>query len=354
MAAIFRARARKGIRDGVVPPVGEPFPTRAFPNTNYILAGLFIQDEISFGDRLKLIPALRYDHYSLTPKIDPLFVGEAAEQSDGHLSPKIGLVYWATDQFGVFANAAKGFKAPSPSQVNNGFENVIFNYRSEPNPDLRPETSATIEGGARMRDAPFLGADWAGQVTAFAGRYEDFIEQVQVGGSFTPMDPAVFQFVNLSEVRIKGVEARLEAAWENGFGAIIAASASRGDQETDGLEAPLDSIEPWKLVAGLSYRDPGGRFGGRFSVTHSAEKNDARVNQTCGGACYTPEAFTLLDLTAYLNVTEHATFRIGVFNLTDETYSWWSDARGLGASSTVLDAYTQPGRNVSASISMRL
>ena len=63
--------------------------------------------------------------------------------------------------------------------------------------------------------------------------------------------------------------------------------------------------------------------------------------------------FALLDLTAYWNVNDRVTARIGVFNVFDETYSWWSDVRGVAADSAVIDAYTQPGRNVGLSLALR-
>ncbi|MFD2781273.1 hypothetical protein ACFS32_09240 [Novosphingobium pokkalii] len=47
------------------------------------------------------------------------------------------------------------------------------------------------------------------------------------------------------------------------------------------------------------------------------------------------------------------TLRAGIFNILDKKYAWWSDVRGLAASSTVTDAYTQPGRNASVSLSYR-
>ncbi len=31
---------QEGMRDGTVPPAGEAFPTRAFPNTDFTLAGV--------------------------------------------------------------------------------------------------------------------------------------------------------------------------------------------------------------------------------------------------------------------------------------------------------------------------
>jgi len=62
----------------------------------------------------------------------------------------------------------------------------------------------------------------------------------------------------------------------------------------------------------------------------------------------------ILDTTAWWNFTDTLTLRAGVFNVTDQKYWWWSDVRGQPSTSTTLDAYTQPGRNVSASMAWRL
>ena len=72
-----------------------------------------------------------------------------------------------------------------------------------------------------------------------------------------------------------------------------------------------------------------------------------------GSTCFRPEAFTILDATAYLRIIDGLTLRGGVFNILDKKYSWWSDVRGLASNSTVTDAYTQPGRNASVSLSYR-
>jgi outer membrane receptor protein involved in Fe transport len=39
-------------------------------------------------------------------------------------------------------------QGPLPVQVNNGFANLISNYMSISNPDLKPETSETFEGAS--------------------------------------------------------------------------------------------------------------------------------------------------------------------------------------------------------------
>lgn len=348
---------QEGVRDGTTPPVGETFPVRAFPKTEFQLAGLFVQDEIELLDgALSIIPAVRYDWYDLSPKVDAQFPAPASGQSDDHISPKLGVVYWTGAHLGVFANYALGFRAPSPMQVNNFFENPVYGYRSIPNPNLSPETSESLEAGFRLRDIDMAGGKMRLNTTAFATHYDDFIDQVVVSGTGVPgVDPLVYQYVNLTEVDIRGLEARADIYWDNGFSLIGSAAYAEGEQTTEGRRTELASVDPVKVVAGLNYAAPSGVWGGSATVTWSGKKDDATYGGLgCGSACYLGDSFTLLDLTAYWNVTERATLRAGAFNVFDETYGWWSDVRGLGATSTVKDAYTQPGRNFGVSLTLRL
>ena len=108
----------------------------------------------------------------------------------------------------------------------------------------------------------------------------------------------------------------------------------------------LATVDPFNLVFGLGYRDPGGNFGGEVILTHHARKE---VDQTPAGYAR-PDAFTILDATAFVRIADMLTLRAGVFNITDEKYAYWSDVIGL---STITDAYTRPGRNASVSASFR-
>ena len=360
VGADWSRTTQEGIRNGTVPPMGEPFPARPFPKTEYDLAGLFVQDEISLLDgRLSIIPALRYDWYELTPKADALFPAPAEGQSDSHLSPKIGVMFWADDHFGLFANYAQGFKAPSPMQVNNFFANPVFGYESIPNPDLKPETSESLEAGMRFRNLEAFGGNLSLSATAFKTHYDDFINQIVVRGTGVPgVDPLIYQYVNLTEVDIWGLEARGDIRWDNGLSAIVAVSFADGDQETDGARGKLTSIDPVKVVSGLNYAAPSGVWGGSATVTWSGKKDQAGCG---GGNCWAGEEFAIMDLTAFWNITEQATVRAGVFNVFDETYAWWSDVRGLSRGGTVtaptepatLPAFTQPGRNFGVSVNLR-
>jgi hemoglobin/transferrin/lactoferrin receptor protein len=351
---------QEGVRDGTVPPAGETFPTSAFPKTDFTLGGVFVQDEISLlGGDLRIIPAVRWDSYDLSTANDPLYPGARADQSDDHISPKLGVVWWTTDNFGLFANWGEGFKAPTPSQVNNYFSNLAFGYTSAPNPNLKPETSQSAEIGARIRNIPLLGGTVSGQAVVFQSDYSDFISQQVVSGAGTPADPFIYQWINFTDVEIKGFEARADAYWDNGLSARFAFAYADGETTSAGVTRQLPTIDPVKVVFGVGYDDPRGRFGGQAIVTWSDAKDPADTDGlTCYNAspalgCAVGDDFALLDLTAYWNLTDHVTARVGVFNVFDETYSWWSDIRGVANTSVVKDAYTQPGRNIGLSLALR-
>lgn len=338
---------QKGIRDGVEPPAGETYPSSAFPETDYMLGGVFVGDEIGLLDgALTLYPALRFDFYSLDPQDDPLYPdANRAAQDHSRLSPKFGAVARLGDRVRVFGNYTQGFRAPTPFQVNNFFSNPAFGYTSEPNADLGPERSESWEGGVR-----FGGEDFSVSGTAFMADYKDFIAQADVGGSGTPSDPTIFQYVNIGRVEIEGLEARAEMRAANGLTGRFAIAYAKGDEILpDGTRVPLETIDPLNLIVGIGYRDPGGRFGGEFIASHHARKEAHRASP----AAYRPDAFTIFDATVFWRVAEMLTLRAGVFNITDEKYAYWSDVRGLSATSSVTDAYTRPGRNASASLSFR-
>jgi hemoglobin/transferrin/lactoferrin receptor protein len=342
----------ESLRTGTVPPVGETFPSHAFPTTDQTLAGAFLQDEITFANgRISVYPALRWDYYKIDPENDPLFVsGPATEQDDSEVSPKLGAVMRITEELNFFVNAAKGFKAPAPSQVNTGFTNPAQGYRSISNPDLKPETSETIEAGLRWSserlDASLVGFD---------SQYEDFIEQTTVGGGFTPLNPAIFQFVNLSGADIYGAEASLEVRLGAGFKVNTAAALARGDATNNsGVETALPSVDPVKVVSGIEWRESADRFGSQLFATYSDSKSPSRAGTQCTPApCFLPDSFVLFDVVGWWKVTDSLTARAGVFNVSDEKYFWWGDVRGLSSTVTFIDAYSQPGRSATVSIAMQ-
>jgi len=334
---------QEGLRDGEEPPFGEVFPTRAFPVTDFTLGGSFLGSAIEFpGGNFTLYPAVRFDFYDLEADDDPLLpTFTPSSQNGSRVSPKVGAVLRLVGKVRLFANYARGFRAPTPSQVNNFFENLAFGYTSASNPDLKPETSEILEGGLRYNDDNF---DLA--LTGFVAGYDNFISQEVVSGTFTPFDPAVFQFINLDSVDVNGVEAKAQYQADNGFRARFAIAYADGIiKSPDVADTPLGTIDPLNAVLGVGYRDPDRKFGGELIATYNARKD---ANEAEVGAIR-PDEFLILDATAFFRLDDTLTLRAGAFNILNQSYTYWNDIRGL-TDSTIADAFTQPGRNFSVSI----
>lgn len=322
---------------------------KLFPDTQYTLAGAFVQDEIEWG-AISLIPGLRYDRFKLSA--DPTgYTGTVVSLSDSAVTPRLGAIWKLADAFSPYVHWAKGFRAPTPSQVNNGFENTAAGYRSVGNPNLKPEKADSIEAGFRGR----VDGAWGGlryQLLGYDNRYTDFISQQVISGTGIPgVDPLVYQYVNYSKARIRGIEARAE--WQLGKAwAVKAGTAlSRGHSEAGGVKTPLDTVEPLRTVLGVRY--DAGPWELRADALHTQHKQPSRISTSSTASTtddyFAPPAATVINLGASWRPIANLTLNANVNNVFDKKYWNWSDVRGQLASSTVLDAYSAPGRNVQVS-----
>ena len=327
-----------GLRDGTVPTAGDPFPSKPFPDTRFTQTGAFVQDEIDVGD-VSVIPALRYERFSLKPSTAG-YTGTAVSLSDSAVTPRLGLVWRASPYAQPYLQWSQGFRAPSPDQVNNGFANPAQGYTSVGNPNLKPEHANSVELGLRGRISDF---SW--QLAAYDNRYRDFISQEVVGGTGAPNNPLIFQSINLASARIRGTEARF--AWIALPGLTIngAIADTRGHSTKSGVQTPLDTVQP--LRASLSARYEIGATEWTVAWQHA----DAKKPGTASTATYylTPR-YDVLDLGAAWKLSSSLRLAAMVNNVTDKKYWRWSDVRGIAATSTVLDAYTAPGREFQLSL----
>lgn len=332
----------RGLRDGTVPPANETFPNKPFPDTDYRLIGAFAQDEISLGN-VVLIPGIRYDHFSLDPaRDDPQYTGLAPTRlSDGQLSPKLGVIWRLHPLANPFVQYAYGFRAPTPNDVNNGFTNLTSPngaYQTISNPNLKPETSRSFEIGLRGDDGALRYS-----LSLFSNRYEDFIESTQIGGTGTASDPLTFQSVNLAGARIRGLELSGEWRFMSEWSLKGSLARTHGSKRTDGGSSPLQTIDPAKLVLALNH-EVEGRYG--VEATLTAVERKKRPHDP---AMYAPGGFALFDLTGHYQLAPNARVNVGLFNIFDRKYFLWADTRSVSSSSTVLDAYSQAGRNFAVS-----
>lgn len=340
------------LRNGTVPGAGEaPFPNKAFPDTDYTLLGAFLQDQISLG-ALTVTPGLRFDSYRLGAATgDPMYTGTPVSSSDNALSPRLAVLYEVSPALIPYAQYAHGFRAPSPDQVNNSFANPLYGYTSIGNPNLKPETSDTIEAGFRGKLGTGLGP-LRYSAAAFAGRYRDFISQQTVGGSGRPTDPLVFQYVNFGKARIHGFEGRAEWFLPKGFSVKTAMAFTKGSVENTGaVNQPLDTINPFSAVFGVRY-EPSERWFAQADVLFQAAKKSSDIAaKSCSSAtCFAPPSSFVVDLRAGYRFSKQVVAYLGVFNLFDRKYWNWSDVRGIADTSSIKGAYTAPGRNVAISM----
>ena len=327
---------------------GEFFPNKTFPDTQTILGGVYLQDEMAALDnRLSIIPAVRLDYYRMSPTTDeraflinnPGATGQVSEITETAVSPKLGAVYKLTDIHSVFAQYAHGFRSPPYDDANIGFTNQVFGYQILPNPDLKPETSDGIEAGFRgaFRD----GSSY--QLAAFYTLYKDFIEQQSIGTS--PAGLLLFQSRNLEEVEIYGAEAKGDWRITDTVSLLGAAAYARGTDKQTGL--PVNSVDPFKLVAGVRYEDPKD-WGVEFVGTAVARKD--RVSDE---TFFKAPSYAVFDLLGHYDISTGFSLNAGVFNIFDKKYFIAQDVAGVAATNPLLDLFTQPGTTFAVNAVLR-
>lgn len=334
----------RNLQTGVTPPAGETFPLKRFPDTTETSTALFVQNEIVAGP-WSITPGLRLDHFRI--QADPRgFATPVVSLSGQATSPKLGVLYRASDAVSLFAHYAAGFRAPNAGQVNAFFDNPTGNYRTIPNPNLRPEKSQSIELGARGR--------WQAlslEAAVFHGRYKDFIEDLQrVSGTGAPGNPLVFQSVNLGRVTLSGFELKGRMDWGAWAGGRISTPFAYG--RTQGRDTatgrPVNTVDPARLVAGVRYETDGWHV--RLDATHSAAKKAGDVWVAAGSTQFLTPAYTVLDLAGQWRIRKDLRLNAGLYNLTDKKHWRWADVRGLAAGAGFVDAYSQPGRSLRVSL----
>lgn len=325
---------------------GETFPNKNFPDTTTVQAGAYVQDKLVAGP-LAVIPALRFDYYHLDPHPDADFrrssagtTMEIAPVTETAVSPKLGLTYALDERYTAFGQYAHGFRAPPYDNANFGFSNPVFGYEILPNGNLKPETSDGIELGLRGRFGNGSSFSFAG----FYNQYADFIDTVVVGTSGGGL--IQYQYQNASQVTIWGAEFKGEWRLLPAWSLLGSAAYARGENDETG--APIDSVDPFRIVGGVRYSHPSDGWGAELIATRAWQHD--RV----GAATYfEAPAYTVLDLIAHYDVMPTFSINAGVFNLTNEKYFLSQDVIGLAASSSTRDRYAQPGRTVGVNLTLR-
>ncbi|MEM8838530.1 MAG: TonB-dependent hemoglobin/transferrin/lactoferrin family receptor [Pseudomonadota bacterium] len=332
------------------------------PSGRRAVLGGFIQNEFTYSTWLEVIGAVRFDTFDLD-------AGET-ELTGSEVSPKITVGITPFKGFQVFGTYAEGFRAPAVTEVfNNGLHDPAFPFVFLPNFDLEPETASNFEFGANIKYDNILSDDdrFRAKVTYFNNTVENFIEGDVRGTDpftcfvlptipqFPPFGPPIptflppsgcgeFQFVNIAEAEIRGIE--VEASFEIGrYFSTLAYSRIRGDDTI--LDQPLESIRPDKFSAtmGARYFDDALMLGGR--VTHVQQQDRIPLLASDGSpntlAGLPGDAFTLIDLFASYEPNERVRFNVVLNNITDQQYTRYLDVNASEGFSASLTASVKIG-----------
>jgi hemoglobin/transferrin/lactoferrin receptor protein len=292
------------------------------PPSKYDLGGAFVQSEMAFGD-LTLIPAIRFDAYSIKPQ-----TGIATTNSGSAVSPALGAVWNWVSVFRPFVNWGQAFGAPTPDQALSSHANSGpgQNYRLVANPNLKPQTGNGIELGSRGKSGA-----WRYQASAYANNYDNFIAQVTTQGSLlSPVNPAILQYQNLAKVSIRGWDIRTDWAFARRWQANAAMTYSQGQQTQNGITAPLNTIQPLRAVFGMRYDAiEWGAFANLIWNQGKAASN-VNFNSNTGGTTnqFLTPASTILNLTGYWKPSKQVTLNLNLNNVFNSTYWNWAGVQG--------------------------
>lgn len=305
------------------------FGSALTPSGNRRLTGAFIQDELRYGDWLRVIGALRYDSYKLD--------GGGYNSDGSRLSPKITIGISPIQGIELYGTYAEGYRAPTITEtlVNGVHPFPAFNIL--PNPALKPEVARNWEAGVNVKyDGIFTENDkFRAKANVFLNNVSDYIDSVDVGTPhLTPIVPGmpafVCQFVpamcislydqqyqNIAKARLTGVEVEAAYDWGGGFISVAGTHINGKNKQTNG---PLNSVMPDQVstTLGLRFLDDKLTIGTRLTFVDDSKKNV--TNPTKG--------YGLVDLFASYQYSDRIRGDIIIKNVFDRQYTQYlnSDA----------------------------
>lgn len=321
--------------------LGEVMPVKDFPDSQITEVGLYVHDEISLG-AVTIIPGLRFENYDLDADWSPDYpIADVVDVSETEVVPKLGVLWRTGDAVTLFAQYARGFRAPTFYDVNIGLNLPRFNYQAIPNPDLKSETSDGVEIGVR-----YEGGLVRVSAAAFGADYDNFIEtKVNIG-----VDPATgatqFQSRNIEKARVYGLELSGDADLGDLLpGLSVAAAFNWTKGENRVTDEPLNTVDPAEFVASLRWQ----RARWRLSATGTLVAEQDEVDES-GGELFRPDSFAVLDLLANYELGERARVNVGIFNVFDEEYWRWASVRNRTENDPLIGTLSAPGRYASVSL----
>lgn len=322
---------------------GSTYPNKTFPDSKRKTFSVYAQDSLTFGNGIVLTPALRYEKDKLNTSTDQAYLnanptGTATRFSDSALTPSLRLSVPMGEQFTGFATYSQGFRTPPFDSATMAFANTTYGYAVIPNANLKSERSNSFELGMKFKNERARA-----QVTAFYNRYRNFINRTEIGTSTIGGRPIIqYQYQNLDRVKTYGAEASAAYKFLPSWQVSGSIAWMRGEQQ-DGK--PLDSAYPLNGVLGLDYTQEKWGVGTklRWSKKHSRVSSDT-VFQEPG--------YGVWDVGAWYKPFKNLEIGANIYNVGNKKYWQHADVAGMIRTS-VMDLYTETGRNFAATVQLK-
>ena len=322
---------------------GSTYPNKTFPDSKRKTFSVYAQDSLTFGNGIVLTPALRYEKDKLNTSTDQAYLnanpsGTATRFNDSALTPSLRLSVPMGEQFTGFATYSQGFRTPPFDSATMAFANTTYGYAVIPNANLKSERSNSFELGMKFKNERARA-----QVTAFYNRYRNFINRTEIGTSTVGRRPIIqYQYQNLDHVKTYGAEASAAYKFLPGWQVSSSIAWMRGEQQ-DGK--PLDSAYPLNGVLGLDYTQEKWGVGTklRWSKKHSRVSSDT-VFQAPG--------YGVWDVGAWYKPFKNLEIGANIYNVGNKKYWQHADVAGMSRTS-VMDLYTESGRNFAATVQLK-
>ena len=347
-----RDRIQKNLEDGTKTrnlSLGK-FPVKDYPDSLTNRVGAFFEDTLVV-DSLKFIAGIRYESVNMNALPDSTFAksGSIAEDTDIIVPSWRLAALWNIDQSHVvWINYNRSFRMPLYSEMNSGYTNLTYGYKSIGNPDLEEEIVNGFELGLRGRqDYVRYG------ITGYYNFYKNFIESGRQVGT-TLIDGrnfVVYQAVNAENAVIYGLEGYVDwSSLPDGFGLRLRAGFNYSVGDDLEIDQPLTSIDPSKIVFSIGYREPSDRWSSELVGTAFGR---ARVPDD--SFVFIPSSYVRWDLLASWSISSKFRINIGILNLFDHKHYSYADTKYISDTGyRDMSGFSLPGRSYQAGFSLRL
>ncbi|MBL4742439.1 MAG: TonB-dependent receptor [Idiomarina sp.] len=332
--------------------LGEQFPLRDFPTTEVRELGVYVHNEIALMPKLMpnvtLIPGLRYEYYELENQPDALFAerypqADVTDLSEDAWLPKLGLLWQSSKRSEVFAQYARGYRAPPFADVNVGLYYPQFGVLAISNPDLKAERGYSLEAGFRQR---FDEGRW--QLAVYDNSYRDFIESRAPQGVDPQQGLLIFQSVNRDRVSIKGVELEWQQNWNPRWASQVALSYSTGEDDRSGRE--LAGVAPAHGVFELSYKPGSGDWQSRWVLT--AYDGQPELESSDAEPLYESAGYATVDWLVSWYPANNIDINIGLFNVFNRDYWHYSSVQGYEPDSPAISGLKSAERHLALNFAL--